>query len=226
MTCECRALAADLHVSREQTVTAIAEERRRLRRDLHDGLGPRLSGIAFTCDAAPNLVPSDPDAAQVLLRTLRAETVTAIEDVRGLVYGLRPPALNELGLVGARRQRAVALCTTKGSRLQATLSAPEDLSGLTAATELAAYPIVVEALTNVGRHACSSAAAVSLRLDRSTLSISVLNEEATTAQAPALQPWRPGVGLTSMPERVAELGGTLTAGPWLGGGRLEVTLPV
>lgn len=225
-TLRARALAADLHVSREQTVAAIAEERRRLRRDLHDGLGPRLSGIAFTCDAARNLVPSDPDAAQVLLRTLRAETVTAIEDVRGLVYGMRPPALDELGLVGALRQRAVGLCTPEGARLEVTLSAPEDLSGLPAATEVAAYRIVVEALTNVGRHACSAAATVSLRLDGSALSISVLNEEATTTQAPALQPWRPGVGLTSMHERAAELGGTLTAGPWSGGGRVEVTLPV
>lgn len=225
-TLRARALAADLHVSREQTVAAIAEERRRLRRDLHDGLGPRLSGIAFTCDAARNLVPSDPDGAQVLLRTLRAETVTAIEDVRGLVYGMRPPALDELGLVGALRQRAVGLCTTKGGRLQVTLSAPEDLTGLPAATEVAAYRIVVEALTNVGRHACSAAATVSLRLDGSALSISVLNEEATTGQEVALQPWRPGVGLTSMHERAAELGGTLTAGSWSGGGRVEATLPV
>ncbi len=94
-------LAADLQVSREATVTALEEERRRLRRDLHDGLGPRLSGIAFTSDAARNSLRSDPDATDELLATLRAETGSAIDEIRRLVYAMRPPALDELGLVPA-----------------------------------------------------------------------------------------------------------------------------
>ena len=73
-TMRARALAADLQESREATITALEEERRRLRRDLHDGLGPRLSGIAFTSDAARNLVRTDPEAADALLKQLRADT--------------------------------------------------------------------------------------------------------------------------------------------------------
>ena len=96
-TLRARALAADLQESREATITAVEEERRRLRRDLHDGLGPRLSGIAFTSDAVRNLVRADPDAADALLVQLRSDTTTAIEDIRRLVYAMRPPALDELG---------------------------------------------------------------------------------------------------------------------------------
>ncbi len=108
-TLRASSLAADLQLSREATITALEEERRRLRRDLHDGLGPRLSGIAFTSDAARNSLRSDPDSADALLTSLRAETVTAIEEIRRLVYAMRPPALDELGLVPALRQQAAAL---------------------------------------------------------------------------------------------------------------------
>lgn len=232
-----RALVAELHASREQTVAAIAEERRRLRRDLHDGLGPRLSGIAFTSDAARNLVHLDPDGADALLRTLRAETVTAIEDIRGLVYAMRPPALDELGLVGALQQRSIGLRTARDGPLQVSVSATDDLSTLPAAVEVAAYRIIVEALTNVGRHTASSGATVSLQLDGSALRISVrdgpLTAEPThdepTHDEPTHDParqWTAGVGLLSMHERAVELGGTLTAGPSSSGGRVEAVLPL
>ena len=95
-------------------MTALEEERRRLRRDLHDGLGPRLSGIAFTSDAARNLLRTDPDAADALL-PLRAETTTAIDEIRQLVYAMRPPALDELGLVPALRQQATGLRGSAGT---------------------------------------------------------------------------------------------------------------
>ena len=163
-TLRARALAADLQESRGQTITAIEEERRRLRRDLHDGLGPRLSGIAFTSDAARNLIRSDPAGADGLLRTLRAETVTAIEDIRRLVYAMRPPALDELGLVPALRQQATGLQTVDGGPLVVTVAAPGDLSQLPAAVEVAAYRIVVEALANICRHTSSPTARVCLDL--------------------------------------------------------------
>lgn len=226
-----RALVAELHASREQTVAAIAEERRRLRRDLHDGLGPRLSGIAFSSDAARNLLRVDPDGADALLRTLRAETVTAIEDIRDLVYAMRPPALDELGLVGALRQRALGLRTAHGGPLTVSVSAREDLSSLPAAVEVAAYRIVVEALTNIGRHTTSPGATVSLQFDGSALLVSVCDEHDPTgrsddAEAAPARPWAAGVGLTSMHDRAVELGGTLTAGPSPSGGRVDAVLPV
>ncbi|MEJ7744516.1 MAG: histidine kinase [Nocardioidaceae bacterium] len=122
-TLRASSLAADLQLSREETITALEEERRRLRRDLHDGLGPRLSGIAFTSDAARNSLRSDPDTADSLLVSLRAETVTAIEEIRRLVYAMRPPALDELGLIPALRQQAAALRTSDGNPLRVTITA-------------------------------------------------------------------------------------------------------
>ena len=108
-TLRARALAAEVQASRGQTIAAVEDERRRLRRDLHDGLGPRLSGVAFTSDAARNLVRTDPTAAEQMLDQLRADTGIAIEEIRRMVYAMRPPALDELGLVPALRQQAVGL---------------------------------------------------------------------------------------------------------------------
>ena len=124
-TLRLRALAADLQASREGTVAALEEERRRLRRDLHDGLGPRLSGIAFTSDAARNTLRSDPATADTLLAGLRAETVAAINEIRELVYGMRPPALDELGLLNAVRQQAAGLRVPDGRPFRVSLEGGE-----------------------------------------------------------------------------------------------------
>ena len=113
-TLRARALAEDLIESRGQTIAAVEEERRRLRRELHDGLGPRLSGVAFTSDAARNLIRTDPAAAEAMVAQLRADTVIAIEEIRRMVYAMRPPALDELGLVPALRQQAVGLRNRDG----------------------------------------------------------------------------------------------------------------
>ena len=219
-TLRARALAADLQESRGQTIAAIEEERRRLRRDLHDGLGPRLSGIAFTSDAARNLIRTDPAAADALLRTLRAETVTAIEDIRRLVYAMRPPALDELGLVPALRQQAAGLQTLDGP-LIVTVVAPDDLPELPAAVEVAAYRIVVEALANICRHTSSPTANACLDLVAEGLTIAVEDEGGRSGTD-----WTPGVGLASMRERATELGGTLTFGSADSGGRVEAVLPL
>ena len=97
-TLRARALAVEVQESRGRTIAAVEEERRRLRRDLHDGLGPRLSGVAFTSDAARNLIRTDPATAEEMVAQLRADTVIAIEEIRRMVYAMRPPALDELGL--------------------------------------------------------------------------------------------------------------------------------
>jgi two-component system NarL family sensor kinase len=218
-TLHARALAEDLQDSREQTISAIEEERRRLRRDLHDGLGPRLSGIAFTSDAARNTMRDDPAAAEELLRSLRAETVTAIQEIRELVYAMRPPALDELGLVSAVVQQTALLRTPAGEPLQVTMDAPE-LPHLPAAVEVAAYRIVVEALTNVARHTDSTSARVTLSLSGSALTLEVEDRGGQSG------PWTPGVGLSSMRERAEELGGSLEVAAGPGGGRLHAVLPL
>ncbi len=221
LTARSTALAAQLQVAREQSVTAIAEERRRLRRDLHDGLGPRLSGIAFTADAARNSVRVDPGAAEELLARLRGDTTTAIEEIRGLVYGMRPPALDELGLVQAVRQQALALRTPTGEPLQVELVATEGLPPLTAALEVAAYRIMVEALTNSARHSGSDRATA-----RITASDGVLCVEVVDGGGGGPDRWVTGVGTAGMRERAHELGGRLEAGPTPRGGRVRARLPL
>ena len=219
-TLRARALAEDLIESRGQTIAAVEEERRRLRRELHDGLGPRLSGVAFTSDAARNLIRTDPDAAADMVAQLRADTVAAIEEIRRMVYAMRPPALDELGLVPALRQQAVGLRNRDGEPVAVDVTAPEDLADLPAAVEVAAYRIVIEALTNVARHSSSASAAVRLERADDGLRLEITDHGVRNGA------WRPGVGLSSMRERAAELGGTLEAGPGPGGGRVAALLPL
>ena len=217
-TLRARALAAEVVESRGRTIAAIEEERRRLRRDLHDGLGPRLSGVAFTSDAARNLVRTDPAAAEEMLRQLRADTVTAIEEIRAMVYAMRPPALDELGLVPALRQQAVGLRDRDGRPVSVSISA-DDLPELPAAVEVAAYRIVTEALANIARHSASRTATVRLGSSADALRLEVTDTGTSDG-------WRPGVGLSSMRERATELGGTLEAGPGPTGGKVAALLPL
>ena len=219
-TLRAQALARDLQTSRNAAITAIEEERRRLRRDLHDGLGPTLSGVAFATDAARNQLVGDPGAADALLEKLRADTSAAIAEVRRLVEGLRPPALDELGLLGAVRQHAATLHADGGAPLQVTISAPEPLPELSAAAEVTAYRIVVEALTNVARHAAATTAAVELSITGDDLRLSVQDDGHNS------RTWRPGVGMASMRERAEQVGGTLSARSRADGGRVEARIPL
>jgi len=213
-------LSADLRNSRERLVMAREEERRRIRQDLHDGLGPTLTGVALSADAAANLLDSDPAAVSDLLAALRRDTRGAIADVRRLVDDLRPPALDELGLLQALRQRADQLAwRPDGSTLDVDLQVPEVLPELPAAVEVAAYRIATEALTNVARHAGARGASLQLRC-RDRLDLEVLDD------GPATAPWSPGVGLSGMRERAVELGGTFEAGPCASGGRVFVSIPL
>jgi two-component system, NarL family, sensor kinase len=214
-----RLLAGALRRSRDEVVSAGEEERRRLRRDLHDGLGPTLTGVAYATDAARNLLRADPAAADALLADLRADVSGAIAEVRRLVDGLRPPLLDELGLAGAIRLRARQLRTADGLALAVAVDAPEPLPPVPAAVEVAAYRIVVEALTNVCRHAGSDRAAVTLRLHADRLELEVAD-----GGGPA--DWVPGVGLTSMRERAESVGGWCVAGGTPAGGRVAASLPV
>jgi two-component system NarL family sensor kinase len=212
-------LSAELQSSREQVISAREEERRRLRRDLHDGLGPTLTGVAFSADAAANLVTTDASRAVELLARLRADTRAAITDVRRLVDDLRPPALDELGLVGALRQRADQMSfRADGATIQVEVAA-NGLPTLPAALEVAAYRIATEALTNVARHSRATSAVLALRCG-SDLEIEV------TDDGPPNGAWRPGVGLHAMRERAAELGGKFEAGPTPTGGLVRARFPL
>ncbi|NUT36664.1 MAG: two-component sensor histidine kinase [Hamadaea sp.] len=207
------ALADEVQASRERIVTAREEERRRLHRDLHDGLGPTLTGAGYKADAARNVVDADAAAARDLIEAVRSDIGTAIDDVRRLVYGLRPPALDEVGLIAALRRHCERL------PLAITFDTPDEVRALPAAVEVAAYRIVTEALTNIVRHAGATVATIAIG-QGSALRVTVEDDGQSRSA------WRPGVGLSSIRERAAELGGTCTAGPTPTGGRVVAVLPL
>ena len=215
-------LTAELQQSRARLVAAREEERRRLRRDLHDGLGPALAGVVLGLETAGNLLDGQPPAAQAaaLLKRLCDETQGAIAGIRRLVYGLRPPALDDLGLVPALQTQAATLGQgTDG--MMVSVQADGNFTALPAAVEVAAYRIALEAITNTARHAHAKHCRVWLR-HNGELQIEVSDD------GMGLPPgWHAGVGLTSMRERAAELGGTLRVEPTVGGGTVvTASLPV
>jgi two-component system NarL family sensor kinase len=216
------ALADELRVSRERIITGREEERRRIRRDLHDRLGPVLTGVVLNADAARLLLDTDPRRSAALLASLRDQTIGAVEEIRRLVYDLRPPALDGMGLVGALREYAGVLSRgADDAALTVTLDAPPALPDLPAAVEVAAYRITTEALTNVVRHSGATAAHVELGVDGSALRVCVRDNGTNGAGA-----WQPGVGLTSIRERAAELGGACEIRHDHSGARVSVALPL
>ncbi|GAA3261523.1 sensor histidine kinase [Dactylosporangium siamense] len=211
-------LSGELRESRTRIVAAREEERRRLRRDLHDGLGTALTAVTLKADAAHNALRADPDRAGELLLGVRRDVTGAIADIRRLVYDLRPPDLDELGLLAALRQRAEQSWVRE---VTVTVDAPDTLPALPAAVEVAAYRIATEAVTNTMRHGGAATGRIRLRVDGGSLHVEVSDDGTGDGE-----PWRHGVGLRSMHERAAELGGTLTAGPTDAGGRVHATLPL
>jgi len=192
-------LMAELQRSRERLVTAREEERRRIRRDLHDGLGPQLASLTLTIAAARQLLAQDPRAVDTLLHELSGHAQAAIADIRRVIYGLRPPALDDLGLISALREQA-AHAHKHG--LHVVIDLPERLPALPAAVEVAAYRITTEALTNAVRHAAARTCTIRLALDHDL--IVEVRDDGCGIPVDC----RAGVGLASMRERAEELGGT------------------
>ena len=216
-------LLRDLRRSREKLVLAREEERRRLRRDLHDGLGPTLASHALTLDTVLDLIRSDPDSARELVQALRNQMQETIADIRRLVYELRPPALDELGLVEALQAHISRLADTTG-RPSVTLEvAPSSLPVLPAAVEVAAYRIAHEALTNVVRHAEARRCVIRFSSDGASALRLTISDDGVGLPSGV----KPGVGLLSMRERAVELGGECRWERAPGGGtRITVVLPL
>ncbi|WP_147062082.1 sensor histidine kinase [Knoellia locipacati] len=211
-------LATELQESRERLVLSREEDRRRIRRDLHDGLGPVLGGVAMRLDAAGNAVTTDPDTARRLVVQSRSDITEALADVRRLVHGLRPPALDDLGLRAAVDQQVDRV---RSDRLAVDVEADE-LAPLPAAVEVAAYRIVSEALTNVARHAAATRCTVRLRMDHADLLVEVSDDGRGIGPDVVA-----GVGLRSIRERVEELGGRSDVEcPARGGTRVRAWLPI
>jgi two-component system NarL family sensor kinase len=214
-------LTQDLRSSRERLVTAREEERRRLRRDLHDGLGPALAGIALELGAARGLIERDPDAVRAQLLKLRDAVQEAIADIRRIAYDLRPPTLDEFGLVAAVREQAARLGAANNdlpaNGLRVAIETPAQLPPLPAAVEVAAYRIALEAITNVARHADATSCLVRIAAN-GELELEVSDDGRGTNGSGTK-----GLGLVSMRERAEELGGSLTVGAGTGGRGTVVT---
>jgi two-component system NarL family sensor kinase len=200
-----------LRRSRERLVVGREEERRRLRRDLHDGLGPALAGVALGVDAARNMLPTDPHSADALLADLKDETLGCVGEVRRIVEDLRPPALDELGLLPALTAFVDRL-STRDDALRVAVQAPDPLPPLPAAVEVAAYRIATEAMKNVARHAPARSCLLRLEVAQD-LTVEV-RDDGVGMPAGRLA----GVGLPSMAARAAELGGRCVVAQLDGGG--------
>jgi len=212
-----KALTADLVASRQRLVEAGEEERRRLRRDLHDGLGPLLTSVGLNLDAArAQLTAGTGDPLELVARAKEASS-QAIADLRTVVYSLRPPALDDLGVVGAITAQVRRMAESGTVDIQV-----EDggLPALPAAVEVALFRIAVEGVTNVVRHAGARSCRVRLGGVEGSAFVEVVDDGASD------RPWTPGVGTVAMHERVTELGGTLEIGPTGEGGRLRAVFPL
>jgi signal transduction histidine kinase len=196
------ALVEELREAQERLVRAREDERRRLRRELHDGLGPTLAGLTLQVDTIRNVLAAGASADDDLLR-LRSGVSATVHDVRRMVEGLRPAALDELGLDGALTQLAQRV--TLGSHLQVDVSMPPDVPDIPAAVEVAAYRVAQEALTNAVRHSGATRSCVALEVDDTGIRVLVEDNGAG-----GVKPREGGIGLTTMHERAAEIGGRLT----------------
>lgn len=215
-----RAQARQVEEARARLTSARLEERRVIRREIHDGLGPSLAGLRLGLQGARNLLGRDDAAAAEILERLQAELDQRVAEVRTLSHSLLPPVLDELGLAPALHELA-ARYSEDGLPVQAETEIPE---GLPMPLAAAAYGIASEALVNARRHSAAQLCRVFARVEGDRLVVSV-EDDGIGIGSDAV----PGVGSRSMRERADELGGTLTVGPRTGGGtvvRAELPLAV
>ena len=217
------ALTIDLLEARQRLVSAREEERRRLRRDLHDDLGPMLTGLGLNLDAAQSSLERHQEGTATYLGNAKEASTQVIAGLRELVYGLRPPALDDLGFVGALRLHTERIA--RDAALTLDLRIPSELT-LPAAVEVAAFRTVVEAVTNAVRHSGADKVVVTIDPQPGRLVVTVTDDG--HADLPATRPggWQTGVGLNGMRERAEELGGTFEGGPTLDGGRVRAVYPL
>jgi signal transduction histidine kinase len=213
---EATRLISDLRDSRERLIVAQEEERRRLRRDLHDGVGPSLAGMSMQVRAARKVVVGQ-ERVEHILANLDEDLRRCNAEMRVLVDRLRPPALDR-GLEAALRGECARFDSTA---LTVRLDVSGSLEGLPAAVEVVAYRILSEALANVARH--SQARTCWVTVVRDEVLVLVVQDDGVGLGHQV----RRGVGLSSMQERAAEIGGTCQVTSADGSGaRVEIRLPV
>jgi two-component system, NarL family, sensor kinase len=194
----------ELRRSRERIVLAREEERHRIRRDLHDGLGPALAGISLGLETAGRAAETGSPRAALLLEDLRVDAANCVDDVRRIVADLRPPALDGADLATALRRHAEQVSTRSGGTFAVRPGELFAEATLPAAVEVAAYRIATEAITNAARHSGGTGCRISCVHDP-VKGLLHLEVEDDGSGAP---PVRHGTGLGSMRERAEELGGS------------------
>ena len=216
-------LTEDLRRERDGAARVRDEERHRIHRDLHDGLGPTLAGLALGLGAARRSAAGAAPETAALLDHLEAEMRDCLDDVRRLVARNGPTTLEQVGLLEALRQHAETMSARSADQLRITVSAPVAMPRPPAEVELAAYRIAMEAMTNVARHAAARRCSVDLSQDDGALVVRVRDDGVGLPPGTA----RGGVGLRSMAERAEQLGGRCTVAPAAGGGvAVLAVLPV
>ena len=210
----------DLQRSRERLVTAQEEERRRLRRDLHDGVGPTLASFSQRLETAAELIQTNPKKSERIIYALQKQVTETVADIRRLVYALRPPVLDEFGLVSAIREHTAQYSGPKGLRV--TFDVTEPMPPLPAAVEVAAYRIALEAFTNIVKHARATACQVLIKIENGSLLLEIADDGKGLPAEP-----HAGIGLHSMRERASELGGEFAVEKKSPGGTtIRVRLPI
>ncbi len=214
-------LSEQLQQSRRQLIDAQAEERRRLHRDLHDGLGPALTAIALRADAAGNVSLTDPTKSKSLITELADQTRQAISEVRRIAHDLGPQSLESLNLLEALNRQAASFASRLGGgTLIVTTNLPDVLPAMPVNMRNAAFRIVTEALNNIARHSNATAAVIRIQCGPS-LVLEVCDNGTSLSGS-----WDQGFGLTSMRERAISIGATFCAGPTPSGGRIHVEFPL
>jgi signal transduction histidine kinase len=233
---EIQLLLGDLQQTREQLIFAREEERRSMRRNLHDDIAPRLAAMRLTASLVVDWIRKDPRKAIDIMEKYKQDIGDTVEEIRSIVYDLRPQALDELGLIGAIRQRIDQIRhiqqvrdITDTAPLDVELRAPEQLPILPAAIEVGAYRIATEALVNVVKHSQADACIISVALDQidGYMIIEVTDNGVGLASRQPGADTKGGLGLFSIKERAEELGGTcLIEQAGSGGTHIMARLPL
>jgi signal transduction histidine kinase len=212
----------ELHHLSARLMNAQDVERRRIARELHDGVGQYMAAIKMSVDVALS-EEEDPDAARRSLADCRDLLERCTAEVRTLSHLLHPPLLEEMGLASAARWYVEGF--TERSGIAVDLAMPPDFNRLPDPVEMVLFRLLQESLTNVHRHSESKRARITLVID-SENAVLTIQDQGRGFDVHAEDPARLGVGVVGMRERVRELGGAFKIESTPRGTTVSATMPL